>query len=334
MEIRLITSDGVERSDVAALPDLFASFENASDPRFVWVDIPSCDDNALEVLRTVFGFHPRALEDCRVRNVVPKLHLYPDHSFFVLHGAEPGMQGHVHNLELDQFVSERYLVTVHGPLGTGVTHDTALVETRAVAQRLDSGRLHPRSPHELSHAVVTRLSARLQDQLNELTQRIWNLERLVTAGHFGDAEQFLEEMFRARHGLLSINTMASLDHEIYDRMVTLAAVGHQPNDPGFTIADLSDQFRRIAAIAETQRQYLQGVIEFYQTRTNTKMTIAAERLSVIAAVTLPVTAISSIMGMNVIVSERTEWGWLWALLAVMTVMSALLLAWARRQGWW
>jgi hypothetical protein len=35
-------------------------------------------------------------------------------------------------------------------------------------------------------------------------------------------------------------------------------------------------------MAEGQREYLQGVIEFYQARTNTKMTIAAERLAVIA----------------------------------------------------
>jgi Mg2+ and Co2+ transporter CorA len=49
--------------------------------------------------------------------------------------------------------------------------------------------------------------------------------------------------------------------------------------------DLQDQFRRIAAMADSQREYLQGVIEFYQTRTGTKMTIAAERLAVIAAVT-------------------------------------------------
>ena len=34
------------------------------------------------------------------------------------------------------------------------------------------------------------------------------------------------------------------------------------------------------------------MIEFYQTRTGTKMTIAAERLAVIAAVTLPITALS------------------------------------------
>jgi Mg2+ and Co2+ transporter CorA len=87
-------------------------------------------------------------------------------------------------------------------------------------------------------------------------------------------------------------------------------------------------------MAEAQREYLQGVIEFYQARTNTKMTIAAERLAVIAAVTLPVTALSSIVGMNVIVNDSTHLSLLIVLLAVMGVMSVMLLLWARRKGWW
>jgi hypothetical protein len=64
-------------------------------------------------------------------------------------------------------------------------------------------------------------------------------------------------------------------------------------------------FQRIATMADGQKDYLQGVIEFFQTRTNTKMTVAAERLAVIAAVTLPITALSSVLGMNVIVNTST-----------------------------
>ena len=76
------------------------------------------------------------------------------------------------------------------------------------------------------------------------------------------------------------------------------------------------------------------MIEFYRTRTGTKMAVAAERLAVIAAVTLPVTAISSIMGMNVIVNDHTTAGPLALLLGGMAVMSVMLLVWTRRKGWW
>ena len=76
------------------------------------------------------------------------------------------------------------------------------------------------------------------------------------------------------------------------------------------------------------------MIEFYQTRTNTKMTIAAERLAVIAAVTPPITALSLVLGMNVIVNNSTHWLALTVLLLIMLVMSAFPLVWARRKGWW
>jgi magnesium transporter len=122
-----------------------------------------------------------------------------------------------------------------------------------------------------------------------------------------------------------------LSREVYGRMVTLRAFGE---DGQAVLSDHVDQFGRIGIIAEGQKDYLQGVIEFFQTRTNTKMTIAAERLAVIAAVTLPITALSSIMGMNVIVYDTTHPVFLVVLLVVMVTMSVLLLIWAKRQGWW
>jgi Mg2+ and Co2+ transporter CorA len=77
-----------------------------------------------------------------------------------------------------------------------------------------------------------------------------------------------------------------------------------------------------------------GVTEFYRARTDTKMTIAAERLAVIAAVTLPVTSLSSVLGMNVIVNDSTHWVALSVLLLIMLTMSLVLLRWAHKQGWW
>jgi Mg2+ and Co2+ transporter CorA len=76
------------------------------------------------------------------------------------------------------------------------------------------------------------------------------------------------------------------------------------------------------------------VIEFYRARAETKMTIAAERLAVTAVVTLPITALSSVYGMNIIVNDSTRWPAVVAVLAVMVVMSAMLLTWAKRRGWW
>ena len=134
-----------------------------------------------------------------------------------------------------------------------------------------------------------------------------------------------------RHGLLAVGTMAALSREVYGRMARTVCFGESGTAQ---LVDLEDRFRRVAAMADGQREYLQGVIEFYQTRTGTKMTIAAARLAGLAAVPLPLPALSSVLGMNVIVNESTRVGPLAWILAVMLAMSGMLLVWTRRKGWW
>jgi magnesium transporter len=196
MEIRLVTPDGVRRHKVDDLPDLLTR-----DGGVLWVDMPEGDPDAVPVLTEVFGFHPMAVQDCVRRNPVPKVHVYPDHVFVVLHAPEEGKGGHIHYVELDQFVGPHYLVTVHGPVNPAVAPAAALVETDAVAARLDGGRFLPASGPELSTAIVSALTGRMRDHLSARTTEVWGFEQAVTAGQLGDAEQFLDGMFRVRHGL-------------------------------------------------------------------------------------------------------------------------------------
>jgi magnesium transporter len=95
-----------------------------------------------------------------------------------------------------------------------------------------------------------------------------------------------------------------------------------------------DQYQTVTHLSDSQLRFLVGVTEFYRARTDTKMTIAAERLAVIAALTLPITSLSSVMGMNVIVNESTRWIPLIIVVLIMVAISLALLRWARQQGWW
>jgi len=153
---------------------------------FVWVDLPVGDPDTERVLTDVFAFHARAVRDSLERNAVPKTHVYPDHVLLVLHAPEAGEAGHVHYLELDQFVGSRYLVTVHGPTNPAVDPAAALRETGQVAARLDAGRLRPASPYALSTSIVSALTSRMRDQLADRTTDVWRFEQEVTAGQHGD----------------------------------------------------------------------------------------------------------------------------------------------------
>ncbi len=305
----------------------------ADDSGWLWLDIPEPDEEAAELLREVFGAHPAAVRDIIERNHLPRLHVYGRTLLLVLHRPAVGDGGHMHYLELDQLIGANYLVTTHGPRNLNVPLEWLLEQTDEVADRMLSGRFAPLAPWQASHRIVTAMAISEERFVNELAREVGRLEkRVMDRSAETNPQGFLEELFRTRHALLTVQTMTSQAGEIYSR--ALGLLGGTDESLDAALADSKVAYDTLGRITASQLAFLAGVTEYHRARTDTKMTIAAERLAVIAAVTLPVTAISSIVGMNVIVNDRTHWWWLAALLAVMLGLSLVLLRWAKRQGWW
>jgi magnesium transporter len=326
MQVRFVDADGAHdrpSDDVVVLL--------GRDDGFLWVDVPVWDEEVVGFLHGL-GCHPKVVDSCRQRNHVPTVHSYPDHWFITMHTPLLGRAGHVHMLEIDLIVGEHYLVTVHGPLNPAVDVAAALVETAGVLHRIEQGRFRPTSPAEVAYAVASGVARGQRGLVGDVAERLPGLEQLVMQSQLAEVEDLLERMFLIRHELITARTMAA---QTYDVCARVAGLDRWVPEPSRAFArDLADQFDRVRSVADGEAQFLFGVIELYQTKVNTKMTVAMERLAVIAAVTLPVTAIASVLGMNVIVNRRTEWTGLAAAVLLMLVISLLLLRWAKKQGWW
>jgi magnesium transporter len=347
MDVRLVTDGKIEDRPVEELPELLGDADN-----LVWVDIPSCDEEAVSVLSEVFCFHPMAVRACFERNRVPKVHAYPDHVFVILHAPERGERGHVHYIELDQFVGRNYLVTVHGPINPAVEPEVALRETSAVLTRIRAGRLRPATPFELSYAIVSALTRHHEAYIETMTGDVWRLEQRVTGGQVDNPEEFLDELFRVRHGLLAVRTMGALSGAIYGRMTSLTRIS-----PGGQrlVVDITDQFDRVRIVADGEREYLQGVIEFYQSVLTVKATLVGQaqneevkrlteasyaqneqvkKISAWAAIFFAPTLIGTVYGMNF--DHMPELHWIAgypAALALMVLVAVALYVMFRRRGW-
>src|SRR6266540_4025962 len=302
MDLWFVTSGLTQRCEVDDLPALLEREDG-----FVWLDIPECDDPAAEVLEKVFRFHPMAVRDCRQRNQISKTRVYPDHAFLILHAPERGQAGQIHFLELDQFVGSRYLVTVHGPTDPAVPPEMVRREVLHVAARIETGRFRPDTPFDLSYRITSAAATRQEALVSELAIEVSALEMRVMK----DPGRKPEALAR----------MAKLTHLL-------------PSGGGPLVEDLVDQFERVRGLCDGEEEFLHGALDIYQSRTETKMNYAMERLAVPAVVTLPITALASVYGTNVIVNSRTDFPHVAVVLLVMAAMSATLLRWAKRQGWW
>src|SRR5687768_688225 len=97
-----ITLDQI--SDVLEKPDTF-----------VWVGLHEPDEALLEKLQEEFGLHDLAIEDAHHAHQRPKIEVYGDSLFVVLHTAQE-VNCRIAFGETHIFMGQRYLLTVrHGP---------------------------------------------------------------------------------------------------------------------------------------------------------------------------------------------------------------------------
>ncbi len=327
MTVRLVSNGGVMEKSVEEIPVLLKREDG-----FVWLDVPQWTVEIDELLAAELSLHPVAREYCRVRNHMPMVHGYRDHVFMVLHRPVVLGQGETRLVELDLFVGDRFLVTVHKRDEASIAAVEAVSEIEETVDRIGAGRIAPRTPVELTHALVSLMALRQRLLVQDVAVRVAEVEDKVLHQQLTNPEHALEEMFLVRYELLSVRTTAAHSEEVLARARKLLGPGH--HDDEAQLADLQDMFRRVHRMTDSEQELLAGVIDLYRTRNDTKLTIASERLAVLAAITLPATAISSVYGMNVIVNPHTEVVQLIIVLIIMATISAYLLRWTKKQGWW
>ena len=180
---------------------------------------------------------------------------------------------------------------------------------------------------------------------------MWQLEQRLTGGNVGDPEQYLDELFRARHGLLAVRTMGAQSGAIYHSMTTLTGISP---DARQLVADNAQQFDRVGSLADGEMEYLQGVIEFYQTVLSVKSTLLGQaqnekvqrlteasyaqneeikKISAWAAIFFAPTLIGTVYGMNLDHMPELHWviGYPLALLAMVLLSVGLYLMFKRRK---
>ena len=154
---------------------------------------------------------------------------------------------------------------------------------------------------------------------------------------------FLEELFQVWYVLLAVRTMAIHSAATYDRFARLARF--LPETARAVVADVADRFEMVQTMADGQREFLHGVIEFCQTRTSTHTTIASEksasqavqqnedsRITGVAIVAVP-TAVTSYFGQNVPYPGAGITAGVVGSALLMLIFAVALYLGFRRKGW-
>jgi magnesium transporter len=330
MEARLISPAGATSLSMGEIRDAAAR-----DGGTLWLDFDHKDEDSMALLGELIDVRPSDIEECHNRSPVPKMRFYADHHFSAINGLARGSDGRLYFVPLKLFLTPKVLITVLGPTSSSLTAEIAQGELTAVRQRIDSGQLRPGSSFELVAAIRAEEMRTHEDLIAESSARIANLERDVSQKDPVKAEALLQDLFDLRHDLEAIRTSAAQAAESFANLIETMGLQEGLMQTDLRRVRNSQQgFRHLQHTADLEREYLQEMIDLFQTRVSTELNRFVRKVTAWGSIGIAWTVIVGLYGMNFAYMPELAWRWGYpAVLVLMLIVGVLLVVLFRRRGW-
>jgi magnesium transporter len=321
-----ISTDASPKSLTAALRDPKAVF---------WVDIDKPEDEDYALLDDVFGFHPLAIEDSISRAQRPKIESYnhigdackQGYFYMVIHGVDPSTaKKRLETQELDMFVSERYLLTIHDEPMAPLVHLMGRAKSDAHVV-LDPG------IDMLLYQILDRLVDAYSPILDDMQDELDDLEESAVTDPTPD---LLTRIAQKKRELLNLRRIIGPQREVLSQL-TRGEVPFIRETTRIYLRDVLDHAIRAVEMIELYRDLVVGARDIYMSSISNNLNQIMKALTIITVVALPLTIITSFFGMNF---EIPFFVWLlrhpigfWGSMALMTGIVVGLLIMFHRKKW-
>jgi magnesium transporter len=288
----------------------------------LWVDIDVRNPEGVELLGSVFHFHPLAIEDALNPQSRVKIEEYPGFLIlivrtiaFVEHTEDPY---DIETVNLTSFLGKSFLVTAHG--GHTLPLDTA----RAILEKNPG--LVTAGPSRLMHAVVDEAVNAYFPILDQLDGFMDTLEEKVFASFDQSA---LREIFNVKRLVLSLRRHLAPERDVFSVLTNRPSSLMTP-DTQVYFRDIHDHILRINDSLETYRELLSNTLDSYLTQVSNRLGMITKALSVGATISIPFVVVSGMWGMNFdeIPLQHTSHGF-WTMLVLQLGLGAVLLIFLR-----
>jgi magnesium transporter len=285
-----------------------------------WIDVQSPDPEALEVLRSNFGFDNIAIRDCAEFGLQSKVDDYDRYLFIVIHAftQDPDDPLEIQIHEIHAFLSEHYLVTVHD--------NPVPMQDRIWNRALGDPAILTRGPSWAMYLSADAMVESAIPLVERLREEIDVVERKVIEEE-GDVDMTV--VFRVRR---AATAMRRVLRPLRDTLTVL----HRRNDPriaprsGLYLRDLADSVVRLTEMVEEAREVSVGTLAGYQALQIQRGNEAIKRLTIFSAVFLPLSFIVGFWGQNFDHLPYDSAGWMIFMIASLILVPAGLMEWFRR----
>src|SRR6476659_7448914 len=294
--------------------------------RWVNVERPGALERAW--LEDHFDFHALDLEDVLSRNQRPKIDVYDDYLFIVLHlPVFDPMAGRLGTGELDLFVGPDYVVTIP---------NLPLQPVEYLFERC-------RAKEELREQLFSRGSGYLLYRLVDdsfdycfpMLRKIGNkLDALEDDNFEGRSEEVVRDISSFKQEIINFRKVIRPQRPVL-RDLEKVKQRYLATDLDLEIYfdDIVDAHERIWDMLENYKEVVDSLAETNESVISHRVNDILRVLTSISVIVLPLTLIASIWGMNSGVPGEQDLTAFWIIVGVMAGLLVGMVAYFRRRGW-
>ncbi|MBL7686285.1 MAG: magnesium/cobalt transporter CorA [Deltaproteobacteria bacterium] len=288
----------------------------------VWVDFEDPTNTDLNILETVFHFHPLTIEEAKQDVGAPKIDLYDGYAYLVLHRMFYHFETEeCERREFDVFISNHFLITLHkSHLSRTFNHLRENIKLNAVESLA-------KDPSYVLYQLIDLAIKDHDPVIEEWQEMLEEIEHQVLKG---TEENILDQILQFKKLVSTLRKNFIPEREVlkqlHEKNLPFISNEIKPyfkslvDDMNLLLQELDELKEQAASVFETYA----AMLTLKMTEASNKMNFVMQRLTIATTIFLPLTFIVGVYGMNF--ENMPEMHWKYSYYAVWGTMILLVIA--------
>lgn len=293
----------------------------------VWIDVQSPTQDEVRSLMEEFGIHPLAAEELLVPTLRPKVDLYHNFIYLILHFPTISHKHDGgHEQEIDFIIGKNFLITTHYDLIDPLHEFSKVFEVNSILEKSNIGN----HAGYLLFYIMRDLYKMLDRELDHVSHDFDDIESNIFCGKERDMVNAISHLNR---DLLDFKQTLRPHKEVLESF-EIAGGKFFGEEFSYYLRTIVGEFYKISTILDGHRETLLELRDTNDSLLATKTNEVMKILTIIASVILPLSLIASVFGMNThelpIVGIPYDF---WIIMGIMTIGGIFMLAFFKYKKW-
>lgn len=256
-----------------------------------WYHIINPSDENLQFLKDTFDFHPLDLEDCRSKTQRPKIDVYDDYYFIILHFPYfDKINRFLKTKEVKIFWGKDYIISI------GNSHWVVKeLFNRTNEDEKIKNELMCYSSDLLLYKVLERLLTETMIIIHKVSNEIEKLSRdLFTR----KSQRTIEAISYNRKNIILLDTIFKPQLRLFQKLESGSIKGFADEMEEYW-GNILDQYQKIWDLVEDNKELIEGLSTTFDSLQVNKTNEIIKVLTFINTTLLPLTFITGVYGMNI-----------------------------------